>query len=126
MVRSIDPLPEPPLIPVTIQPCCRLKTHKSNSCSTHIIKDKKCDSMYQATQHIYLNIITEIDLIKQPIEFFNLKPVNEFSEFLSDTCRMITMCTDVMDHPCEITTHGKSFFILVVKIMHVGLDSLTM
>ena len=36
------------------------------------------------------------------------------------------MYTDVMYHPYELTTKGKLFFILVVKITHVSLDSLTM
>ena len=34
------------------------------------------------------------------------------------------MHTDVMDHPCELTTYSKLFFILVVKTTHVRLDSL--
>ena len=36
------------------------------------------------------------------------------------------MYTDVMDNPCEMTTYGKLFFILLVKTTHVRLDSLTM
>ena len=36
------------------------------------------------------------------------------------------MWTDVIDHPYELTTYGKLFFTLMVKITHVRLDSLTM
>ena len=36
------------------------------------------------------------------------------------------MYTDVMDHPCELTTYGKLFFKLVVKTTHVRVYSLTM
>ena len=36
------------------------------------------------------------------------------------------MCTNVMDHPCELTTYGKLFFTPVAKTTHVSLDSLTM
>ena len=53
------------------------------------------------------------------IEIFHLKTVNEFNEFLLDTCR--TMCTNVMDHPCNLNTYG-----MVIKTTHVSLDSLTM
>ena len=63
------------------------------------------------------------------IEFFHLKPVNEFSEFnefLICTCRKMTTCTHVMNNPCELSTWGKVFFILVVKTTHVKLDSLAM
>ena len=35
------------------------------------------------------------------------------------------MYTDVMDHPCELITYGKLFFILVVKATHMLLDCLT-
>ena len=34
------------------------------------------------------------------------------------------MCTDIMDHVCELTTKGKLFFTLLVKATHVRLDSL--
>ena len=33
------------------------------------------------------------------------------------------MYTDVMDHTCQLTIYGKLFFILVVKITCVRLDS---
>ena len=36
------------------------------------------------------------------------------------------MCTDVMGHQCELTSYGKLFFTLVVKITHVALDSFIM
>ena len=36
------------------------------------------------------------------------------------------MYIDVMDHPCELSTYSKLFFILVVKTTYVRLDSLTM
>ena len=36
------------------------------------------------------------------------------------------MYTDVMDHPCELTTYGNLFFTLVVKTTHVRLGRLTM
>ena len=36
------------------------------------------------------------------------------------------MYTDLMDHPCELTTFDKIFFTLVVKAGQVKLDSLTL
>ena len=65
------------------------------------------------------NYIPKMPYMGTLTEFFHLKTVNEFNEFLLDTCR--TMCTNVMDHPCNLNTYG-----MVIKITHVSLDSLTM
>ena len=35
------------------------------------------------------------------------------------------MYTDVMGHPCKVNTYGRLFFTLLVKAIHVRLDSLT-
>ena len=45
-------------------------------------------------------------------QFFRFKPFNEFSKFRKFPFRQLC-------HPCELTTYGKLFFTLVLKMTHV-------
>ena len=56
------------------------------------------------------NHIPKMPYMGTLIEIFHLKTVNEFNEFLLDTCR--TMCTNVMDHPCKLNTSKQIIHII--------------